>query len=232
MQPYILITAGGKGKRMESGLPKQFIPISGKPVLMHTFNAFSFLFNTAEFILVLHEDLIGAWKKICIQHDFTISHRIVEGGPKRFHSVKSGLNHVPAGSLVAIHDAVRPLVSEKTIKYCFSVAGKKGNAVPAIPISESMREVDGALNHSVDRDNYKIIQTPQVFHSSLIRKAYQQAYDGRFTDDASVLESIGETIHLVEGNKENIKITDPVDLAVAEKMLQIHHSNMDPGISG
>ena len=204
---------------MGSDQPKQFLLIGDKPLLMHTFDAFSFLFESVKIILVLPADLIEAWKKICSQHDFLIPHKIIEGGPKRYHSVKSGLNHVPGDSIVAIHDAARPLVSEATIKSCFKIAGRKGNAVPAVSITESVREVDGSLNHSVDRSKLRLIQTPQVFQASQIRKAYQQPYDEKFTDDATVLESTGESIHLIDGNLENIKITFPDDLILAEQML-------------
>ncbi len=219
MQQFILIVAGGKGSRMGSDLPKQFLPLGGVPLLMHTFDAFSFLYGSAEIILVLPSDIIDLWKKICGQYEFAIPHKIVEGGPKRFHSVKSGLRVVPGDSVVAIHDAARPLVSKKTITTCFEIAERKGNAVPSIAINESVREVDGSLNHSIDRNKLRIIQTPQVFKSSLIRRAYNQAYDEKFSDDASVLESMGEPIYLVPGNPENIKITRSMDLILAERLI-------------
>lgn len=221
MDKYILIVAGGKGLRFESDLPKQLVEVNGKPLLMWSFDAFKFLKKTAQFVLVLNGDLIGQWKHLCVKHNFNIPHQIVEGGPKRFHSVKNGLNLVPNSVLVAIHDAVRPLVSERTIIDCFSVAYRKGNAVPAIVVNESLRETDGPLNHPVNRDKYKVVQTPQTFHSDKIKKAYQQSYREHFTDDATVLESTGEIIHLVEGNRENIKITNNSDLLFAESILKL-----------
>lgn len=218
MKRYVLILAAGEGKRMNAELPKQFIGLKGKPLLMHTFGAFC-LFDDMEFVLVLNEHWIDTWKQLCQNHHFSIPHQVVEGGPMRFHSVKSGLKYIPDGALVAIHDGARPLVSKETIGRCFEMAVKKGNAVPTMSISESVREIDGALNRPVNRDKIKIVQTPQVFHSSFIRKAYNQPYNEKFTDDATVLESIGEQIHLVEGNPENFKITTVNDLIVAERLM-------------
>jgi len=219
MDKYILLVAGGKGSRV-GGPPKQFEILLGFPLLMHTFHAFDFLSNTAKFILVLPEDKVGYWNQLCQKYDFQISHQVISGGPKRFYSVKRGLGLVPDNAVVAIHDGVRPLVSADTINRCFEIALKKGNAIPAISVRESVRETDGPLNKLFDRNKLKIVQTPQVFYSSLIKKAYHQNYREYFTDDASVLESTGEVIHLVEGNDENIKITGPADLIIAEALLK------------
>jgi len=221
MEKYILIVAGGKGLRLQSNVPKQLVEIKGRPLLMWTFNAFRFLANEAHFVLVLDGDLIGQWKNLCRIHDFNIPHKIVEGGPKRFHSVKSGLNLIPNNALVAIHDAARPLVSEVTIRSCFSIAQRKGNAIPAITINESIRETDGSLNRHVDRNKYKLVQTPQTFYSDKIKRAYLQSYHEHFTDDASVLENTGEPIQLIEGNRQNIKITTEEDLLYASSILNL-----------
>lgn len=221
MDKYILIVAGGKGTRLQSDTPKQLIEINGRPLLMWTFDAFNFIKNTAHFILVLNSELIGHWKRLCHLHGFNTPHQIVEGGPKRFHSVKNGLSHIPNNVLVAIHDAARPLVSESTVYNCFSIAQRKGNGIPAIAVNESLRHTDGPLNRPVDRSKYKLVQTPQVFQADKIKNAYQQVYNERFTDDATVLESTGEQIHLTEGNRENIKITTREDLLFAENVLKL-----------
>ena len=222
MVKYIVIVAGGEGKRMETEQPKQFLKIGGQPLLMHTFRAFSFLGNSIEFILVLPVDSINYWKQLCKMHNFTIPHQIAEGGPKRFHSVKRGLQMVPGDALVAIHDAARPFVSKQVIEDCFKMAKHKGNAVPVIPVRESVREVSGTLNKSIDRSKLRLVQTPQVFLSSDIKRAYQQPYNENFTDDAMVLESTGKQIFMIDGNQENIKITSPADLIIAEALIQPH----------
>ena len=219
MEHYILIAAGGKGERI-GGKPKQFIELAGLPLLMHTFHAFTFPGFKANFVLVLPENDISHWKELCLQYDFTVPHQIIPGGPKRFHSVKRGLSLVPDDVLVAIHDGVRPLVSADTVRSCFDMAQRKGNAIPAIPVTETVRETDGSLNRPVDREKLRIIQTPQVFYSGFIKKAYLQNYRESFTDDASVLESTGQPVYLVEGNPGNIKITTPDDLIMAEALLR------------
>lgn len=217
MQKYLLIVAAGDGKRLDAAQPKQFLDLLGRPLLMHTLEAFKFL--EAECILVLPEKYIEAWESMCAAHDFHFRHRVVPGGPERYHSVKSGLRAVPENCLVAIHDGVRPMVSNTTILEAFDMAALKGNAVPAVPFAESVRETDGALNRVIDRKRLKIIQTPQVFQSGLIKKAYLQPYREQFTDDATVLESAGHQIHLTQGNPENIKITGRADLLLAELIL-------------
>ena len=220
MKKYVIIVAGGKGKRMETEQPKQFLEVGALPLLMHTFHAFSFLSDDIKFILVLPADAIEFWKQLCKTHDFAIPHQIAESGPKRFHSVKSGLKLIPDNALVAIHDAVRPFVSKQVITDCFTMAARKGNAVPVIPVSESLRELSGSLNKTIDRNNLRLVQTPQVFHSSEIKRAYQQPFNEAFTDDATVLERMGVQIHLVKGNTENIKITSPSDLLFAQAIIQ------------
>jgi len=220
MEKYVLIVAGGKGLRMKSELPKQFIEINNKPVLMHTFDAFSGIGNINNFILILATEYIGYWEELCEKHCFKTEHTVIEGGPKRYHSVKRGLSLIPNNSLVAIHDAVRPVVSRNIIKNGFDIAAKKGNAIPAVAIKESIRKISGSLSKSVNREMFKIVQTPQFFQSALIKRAYEQAFNEKFTDDANMLESLGKQIYLIEGDTKNIKITDPEDLVYAEYLLK------------
>ena len=218
MQKFVLIVAGGAGSRFSSETPKQFAKLHGRPVLMHTFHAFSFL-DDLRFILVLPKNLIDEWKSLCQKHGFKIDHKIAEGGPKRFHSIKSGLSLVPDNCLVAIHDGVRPLVSKETIQRCFDLAKRKKSAVPVAPVNDSLRQLDGLFSKAVNRDEFRIVQTPQVFYTTQIKKAYQQNFHLEFTDDASVFESAGHRIYITEGNPENIKITGPADLIVAENLI-------------
>jgi 2-C-methyl-D-erythritol 4-phosphate cytidylyltransferase len=222
---YVIIVAGGTGTRMNSVIPKQFLEINGLPILMHTIRKFAECIEHIKIIVVLPEIHIGLWKALCEEHQFKIPHQVVTGGETRFYSVKNGLATIHLGStlqkdaLVAVHDAVRPLVSKSTIINTFEMAEKKGNAIPAIRINESIREVSGQQSKAVDRDNFFVIQTPQCFLYSQLTKAYQQDYVSSFTDDATVVETNGELIHLVEGNPENIKITTPKDLNVATMWL-------------
>jgi 2-C-methyl-D-erythritol 4-phosphate cytidylyltransferase len=220
MKKFALIVAGGSGSRMKNAVPKQFIEINDRPVLMHTFDAFLKFDSKLEFILVLPKVQIVYWNTLCQKHRFKTKHKITLGGETRFHSVKNGLDLITDDGIVFIHDGVRPLVSLKTLQNCFETAVEKGNALPVISVSESVREVDGLQSKAVDRSKYFLVQTPQTFQTRLIQKAYQQATSNLFTDDASVLECTGETIHLVEGNRENIKITYPEDLVLADIFLK------------
>ncbi len=216
MKKYIIIVAGGYGTRMGNAIPKQFIELNGKPILMHTIEKFVLAFPEIIIIVVLAKQLNEEWKSLCVKHNFTTSHQLCNGGETRFNSVKNGLEFVPENSIVGVHDAARPLVSIKTIIDAFETAEEKGNASPAISMHESIREIDGEKNKSVDRSKYLIIQTPQCFQSLLLKKAFLQNYQPSFTDDASVLEAMGEKINLIEGNRENIKITTNQDLIIAE----------------
>jgi len=221
MHKYAIIVAGGKGERMGSDTPKQFLELKGKPILMHTIEKFKSTFQDIEIILALPENQIDFWKELCCKYAFDVSsQQIVKGGQTRFHSVQNALKAVSTQGIVAIHDGVRPLVSKNTINTCFNEANEKGNAIPSIDVVESLRHVSkqDQTNHAVARSCYKLIQTPQCFNSELILRAYQQDFDTAFTDDASVVENLGKTIYLVEGNKENIKITSPVDLKIAEAL--------------
>jgi 2-C-methyl-D-erythritol 4-phosphate cytidylyltransferase len=218
MKLYALIVAGGSGRRMGTDIPKQFIEIAGKPILMHTIKRFYDFDKSIEIITVLPEDQLLRWNELKEKHSFTIQHTIVRGGNARFFSVKNGLELVDPSSLVAIHDGVRPLVSNDTIRRCFETAEKLGNAIPVISPSDTLRMLTKDGNTPVDRMLVKLIQTPQVFKTDLIKKAYLQEYLPEFTDDASVLEKTGEKINLVDGNRENIKITNPEDLIIAHSL--------------
>jgi len=220
MKKIALIVAGGSGIRMGYQLPKQFLEISGKPVLMHTLKVFERFGPTMEIILVLPQEHHNLWSGLCIEHGFTIHHRVVTGGQTRFQSVKNGLSVISGEGIVFIHDGVRPLVSEATLQRCLDTALQYGNAIPAVPVGESVRWSDGTSSHPIDRNNFFLVQTPQTFQISLIKNAYQQEESPDFTDDASVLEKTRETIRLVEGNRDNIKITWPADLTFAEILLK------------
>lgn len=216
MTKYAIIVAGGKGTRMKSGVPKQFLLLNGKPVLFHTLECFHHFDPLLKIILVLPRKHFSQWKKLCARYNFFLPHSIVAGGRERFFSIKNGLNLIEEKSIVAIHDGVRPLVSKKTIKSCFDTASRKGNAVPVISVTESLRQKKKKGSIRVNRDDFFIVQTPQCFDSEILKKAYGHKYSKEFTDDASVVEKYGKKIFLTEGNLENIKITSPADLKVAE----------------
>ena len=219
MKLYAVIVAGGSGKRMGSELPKQYLELAGKPVLMRTLERFKAFDESIELITVLPENQLLFWAELQKKYSFDIPHTIVKGGKARFYSVRNGLNFVDVPGLVAIHDGVRPFVSIDTIKRCFQMAEKLGNAVPVISPTESMRLLTETGSRPVNRLNLKIVQTPQVFNAEIIKKAYRQDYLPEFTDDASVLEKTGVKINLIEGNRENIKITTPEDLVISSALL-------------
>lgn len=220
MNKYVIIVAGGKGKRMHSETPKQFLQVAGTPLLMHTIKKFRNYNQDIKIILVLPSPFIDFWKSLCKRFEFLVEHELVEGGKSRFHSVKNGLKNVNQNSLVAIHDGVRPLVSTETIHRVFESAQETGNAIPVVKVNESLRQLNSDGSIPVDRKNYRLIQTPQAFLSRIILKAYKQDYQERFTDDATVIESFGVKVNFVEGNYENIKITRPADLKVAQALLK------------
>ncbi len=219
MDLYIIIVAGGKGERMQHQLPKQFIEVAGKPLLIHTFEAFKDYYGKAKFILILPEMEIGRWKHTEYHSGFKLPYELVEGGPTRFHSVKNGLLHVPQKALVLIHDAARPMVSPATVSNCIRTASIHGNAVPVVPVTESVRRIEKGISIAEQREKFFTVQTPQAFKSDLIKKAYDVVYHPAFTDDASVLEAAGHQIFTTEGNPENIKITIPAHLGFAEFVL-------------
>ncbi len=220
MKRYAVIVAGGSGSRMKSEVPKQFIEIGGKPVLMHTIDTFKKFDPAIQIILVLPESQIKYWSLLCKKFSFNTPHEVVIGGETRFHSVSNGLKMVTEPGVVGVHDGVRPFVSQKTLFNCYNTAGHTGNAVPVVDAFESVRQTEGKGNHAVDRTTIKLVQTPQVFQSEQILKAYQTEFHSLFTDDASVAEAAGHSITLVEGNRENIKITTPFDLNIAEAIIK------------
>ena len=221
MDKYAIIVAGGKGLRMGGELPKQFLPIEGRPVLMRTLDAFHECDPSMTLILVLPVDHQPYWHELCREYHFAVPHLIADGGSTRFHSVQSGLALVdaPEEALVAVHDGVRPFVSHTVIEHCFQDAERYGAVVPVIPVVETVRHLTESGSETVSRDAYRLVQTPQTFRASLLRRAYEQSYCEGFTDDASVVEALGYAIHLVEGNRENIKLTTPFDLTVARALL-------------
>ena len=219
---YAIIVAGGNGTRANTPVPKQFMKLDGKPVIMHTISKFAEAGMSIEIILVLNKEQISFWQELCKENNFYTEVKLVEGGENRFESVKNGLALVTEEEcIVAVHDAVRPLVSAKTIVTTFKAAEMYGNAVPAIPLTDSIRQIDSSKSIAVDRTRYCIIQTPQCFLASILKKAYSTAeYKIHFTDDASVVEASGEKIHLVDGNPDNIKITTPRDFILAEALMK------------
>ena len=220
MKRYAIIVAGGKGLRMGGELPKQFIPIAGRPVLMRTLDAFHACDASIQLILVLPRDHQAYWHELCAQYQFAVPHRIADGGATRFHSVQSGLSLVDAPeALVAVHDGVRPFVSPEVIRRCYAEAEAHGAVVPVIPVVETVRQLTGEGSVTVDRNAYRLVQTPQTFRATLLRRAYEQPYTDAFTDDASVVEALGEAVTLVDGNRENIKLTTPFDLIVAKALV-------------
>jgi 2-C-methyl-D-erythritol 4-phosphate cytidylyltransferase len=219
LKNVVVIVAGGSGKRMGFEVPKQFIKLAGKPILMHTIDKFYRFDPKIHIVLVLPFDHIETWNRLCSEYRFTIAHEIVPGGKERFFSVKNGLEKIDNKSLVAIHDGVRPLVGDEVIVNAFQAAEIHGGVIPVIPPSESIRKKDGNSGFPVNRDQFVLVQTPQVFKSDLIKKAYQIPFQEKFTDDATVYETAGHTIHLVEGNIENIKVTRPADLIFAESII-------------
>ncbi|WP_306640778.1 2-C-methyl-D-erythritol 4-phosphate cytidylyltransferase [Sanyastnella coralliicola] len=218
MKRHTIIVAGGIGKRMGSDLPKQFIVVKGLPILGHTLNVFHSFDPEMELIVVLPSDWQDYWKNECEQFNLP-AHRVVDGGKERFHSVLEGLKACAPGSLVAIHDAVRPLVSVDTIARCFASAESEGGAVPVIAVNESLRQVKGDQNSHVDRADYRVVQTPQCFRYDELIRGYDAGFQSHFTDDASVYESLGKAVTMVEGNVENIKVTSPMDLVLLEGLI-------------
>ena len=216
----VLIVAGGKGLRMGSDLPKQFLPIGGKPVLMHTIEAFHHFDRTMKIILVLPQEQQTYWQELCAKHSFVIEHTVVDGGETRFHSVKNGLACVNSG-LVGVHDGVRPFVSPEVIKRCYELAAIKKAVIPVIDVVETVRPITETGSETVSRNDYKLVQTPQVFDAELLKQAYAQEYTPFFTDDASVVEAMGIPVCLVEGNRENIKITTPFDLKISSALVNV-----------
>lgn len=216
MKKHIIIVAGGKGLRMGGDIPKQFLPVCGKPVLMRTLEAFHVYDASIHLILVLPVSQQAYWKQLCEEYQFNLAHEIADGGETRFHSVKNGLALVKEDGLVGVHDGVRPFVSQEVIARCYDEALSLKAVIPVVGVVETVRHLTDEGSETVPRDQYKLVQTPQVFDVALLRRAYEQTYTDMFTDDASVVEALGEKVYLVEGNRENIKLTTPFDLKLAE----------------
>lgn len=220
MKKNVIIVAGGKGLRMGNDLPKQFIPIGGKPVLMRTIEAFYRFDQDINIILVLPVSHQDYWKSLCEEYNFSIEHLIANGGETRFHSVKNGLALVTNG-LVGVQDGVRPFGSVEMIKRCFDAAREYPAVIPVIDSTDSLREVvDEDKSRIVDRSKIRLVQTPQVFDLNVLKKAYQTDFKETFTDDASVVEAMGVNVHLVKGEVTNIKITTPLDLKIGELIIR------------
>ena len=222
---YALIVAGGKGTRIKSILPKQFIELLGKPILLHTIEAFLRYSTELKIILVLPENDFSIWKSICIKYNFNYPILLEKGGETRFQSVKNGLSKIDGNGLVAIHDGVRPLISTAIIGASFHLAAAHQSAVAAVRLKESIRMTDQDNTKAVDRSKFRLIQTPQTFELQLIKKAYEIKEDASLTDDASVAEKAGHIISLFEGSYENIKITTPEDLVIAEALMNSRKEN-------
>jgi 2-C-methyl-D-erythritol 4-phosphate cytidylyltransferase len=218
---YALIVAGGKGTRIKSTVPKQFLEVSGLPVLFHTINAFFNYSSTIQVIVVLPADDIQHWTELVKKHQYNKNVILQTGGETRFQSVKKGLEKISGDGLVAIHDGVRPLVSEAIIGASFRLAAEHKSAVASVRLKESLRVTDQDQTKAVDRSKYRIIQTPQTFQVSIIKKAYEIKEDDTLTDDASVAERSGLKISLFEGSYRNIKITTEEDLVVAQALLKL-----------
>lgn len=218
-QQNIIIVAGGKGLRMGSELPKQFIPIQGKPVLMHTIESFYNYDTQIKIVLVLPASHQTYWQELCSQYKFTIPHIIANGGETRFHSVKNGLDYITEG-VVGVQDGVRPFASKALIGTCFNEAKNGKSIIPAIPSTDSLREISAdGKSKIVDRSKIMLVQTPQVFDVTILKQAYEVDFNDTFTDDASVVEALGKEITIVRGEESNIKITTPIDLKIGEMIL-------------
>ena len=231
-EEFVIIVAGGKGLRMGGDIPKQFLPIGGKPILMRTLERFRAYSETLQIILVLPEAQQDYWQELCKQYEFQVDYQIANGGQTRFHSVQNGLALVPddAEGVVGVHDGVRPFPSIEVITRCYETARQTKAVIPVIPVVETVRQilpsnqsnpkaVSNPSSITVPRDQYRLVQTPQTFDIQLLKAANRQPYNDGFTDDASVVESYGHPITLVEGNRENIKITTPYDITVAEAII-------------
>ena len=216
---YVIVVAGGKGLRMGGEVPKQFLPIGGIPVLMRTLMRFREYSSDLQIILVLPKAQQDYWKSLCRQHQFNIEYMLADGGKTRFHSVQNGLALIPddAEGIVGVHDGVRPFVSVDVIRNCYEAARTSKAVIPATPVVETLRHIPSQQN--VLRSDYCLVQTPQTFDIQLLKAANRQPYTEAFTDDASVVEAYGHKVAMVEGNRENIKITTPFDLMIAEVLV-------------
>jgi 2-C-methyl-D-erythritol 4-phosphate cytidylyltransferase len=216
LKKYALIVAGGSGKRMGTEVPKQFLEINNYPVILHTLDNFLRAIPDLELFIVIPEGYFSFWNEMIADYGFEHNHSLIKGGTERFYSVKNGLDQIKGDGIIAIHDAVRPLVKKEVIRNTFFAAERNNSAIPVVPVFESLRKKTGANTSSpVNRNDFVLVQTPQTFRLKMIREAYQTPYNASFTDDAAVFEAAGNIIHLTEGNKENIKITTPSDMRIA-----------------
>lgn len=223
MADYIIIVAGGKGLRMGGDIPKQFLPIHGKPVLMRTMERFHEYSEALRIILVLPKAQQEYWDTLCKEYAFDMDYQIADGGETRFHSVQNGLRMIPDDEqgVVGVHDGVRPFVSTEVIKRCYDTARTEKAVIPVTPVVETLRHInDNGSGSNVLRSEYRLVQTPQTFDIQLLKRANRQPYSETFTDDASVVEGIGQQVVMVEGNRENIKLTTPFDITIAEALLK------------
>ena len=232
MKRYAIIVASGKGLRMGGEVPKQFLPIGDdKPVLMYTLQTFNSFDPQMRLIVVLPADQQDTWQELCSKHECSIPHQVATGGETRFHSVKNGLALIPneADAVVGVHDGVRPFVSLEVLQRCYELAEEKQAVIPVVPVVETIRKITDNPNEiagqaqrsiTVPRTDYRLVQTPQVFNIALLKSAYDQPYTDAFTDDASVVEAMGHPVWLTEGNRENIKLTTPFDLKIADSLLR------------
>lgn len=215
---YVIIVAGGKGLRMGGDIPKQFLPIGGKPVLMRTIERFREYSPTLQIILVLPKAQQDYWRQLCNEYHFNESYELADGGDTRFHSVQHGLALIPddAEGVVGVHDGVRPFVSVDVIRRCYETARTAKAVIPVVPVVETLRHIEKGNQYRAD---YRLVQTPQTFDIQLLKAANRQPYQETFTDDASVVEAYGQEVSMVEGNRENIKITTPFDMTIAEVLI-------------
>jgi 2-C-methyl-D-erythritol 4-phosphate cytidylyltransferase len=227
---YAIVVAGGSGSRMNAPLPKQFLPVAGLPVLMHTLLRFHAYNPAMPIVLVLPEPEIARWQELCQLHGFQVRHSVVAGGKTRYQSVQNGLAalRIYEDGVVAVHDGVRPFVTQDIIHTAFETANDLGSAVVAVALKDSIRRVTGNVSKAVNRNAYKLVQTPQCFRLPLLRRAYEQGESSQFTDDASVVEKFGHKIHLVEGSYQNIKLTTPEDMMLAEAILAAERAAQPP----
>ncbi len=220
MKKYAVIVAGGKGVRMGMAVPKQFLPLNGKPILYYTIKAFVDAYRDMNIVLVLPEAQMSYAQMVLQEFEGGLDVTIVAGGATRFHSVQNGLKTIEEGAVVFVHDGVRPLLSTELIQRCYEQAIQKGSAIPAINITDSIRMLDGENSKPIDRNSLRSIQTPQTFRTEVILSAFEQEYSETFTDEATVVEAYGKEVYLVEGEKNNMKLTTPEDLQIAEIVLK------------
>ena len=221
MLNHAIIVAGGTGSRMRGDMPKQFMLLNGKPVIQYSIDAFHAFDPDCQIIIVIHPDYMAYWEELCSEFSITTAHTAVRGGENRFDSVKNGLAHIEGDGLVAVHDAARPVISAGFVGKQFSEAAIHGTAIPGTVLNDTIRIIEGDGSRQLDRGFLRAMQTPQVFRVSELKQAYAQTFQALFTDDASVVQSAGFPLHLTQGRPENIKITNPQDIAIAEVLMKM-----------